>query len=81
MISLFALPFIGKTDVIWAANPNLFSFFPALLYGLTKRKPIARNVDDLWPEVFYELGIVRSKIMRMILLVLQLEGEQIEYGF
>jgi len=28
---------------------------------------LVRNVDDLWPEVFYELGIVRSKLMRRIL--------------
>jgi glycosyltransferase involved in cell wall biosynthesis len=65
--SLFALPFAGKPDVIWAANPNLFCFFSALVYGLVRRKPIVRNVDDLWPEVFYEMGIVRSKLMRMLL--------------
>lgn len=65
--SLFALPLVGKVDVVWAANPNLFSFLPALIYSLAKRKPIVRNVDDLWPEVFYELGIVRSKLMRMLL--------------
>ena len=65
--SLFALPFVGEPDVIWAANPNLFCFFSALVYGLAKRKPIVRNVDDLWPEVFYEMGIVRSKLMRMLL--------------
>jgi len=65
--SLFALPFVGDFDIIWAANPNLFCFFSALVYGLAKRKPIVRNVDDLWPEVFYEMGIVRSKLMRMLL--------------
>jgi len=65
--SLFALPFVGEPDVIWAANPNLFCFFSVLVYGLAKRKPIVRNVDDLWPEVFYEMGIVRSKLMRMLL--------------
>jgi len=65
--SLFALPFVGDFDVVWAANPNLFSFFSALVYGLAKRKPVVRNVDDLWPEVFYEMGIVRSKLMRMLL--------------
>jgi glycosyltransferase involved in cell wall biosynthesis len=36
-----------------------------LIYRLAKRKPIVRNVDDLWPEVFYEMGIVRSKPVRM----------------
>jgi glycosyltransferase involved in cell wall biosynthesis len=65
--ALFALPFVGKVDVIWAANPNLFSVFPAIVYGFIERRAIVRNVDDLWPEVFYELGIVRSKLMRKIL--------------
>ncbi len=64
---LFALPFVGGVDVVWAANPNLFSFFPAVVYGFVKQRPIVRNVDDLWPEVFYELGLVRSRLMRKLL--------------
>jgi glycosyltransferase involved in cell wall biosynthesis len=65
--SLFALPFVNKVDVVWGANPNLFSFFPSYVYGLLKRVPIVRNVDDLWPEVFYELGYVKSKFARKLL--------------
>jgi len=65
--SLFALPWVGKVDVVWAANPNLFSFFPAAIYSWVKRKPVVRNVDDLWPEVFYELGLVKSRLMKMLL--------------
>lgn len=65
--SLFALPFVGKVDVIWGANPNLFSFFPSFIYGIAKHVPIVRNVDDLWPEVFYELGYVKSKLAQKIL--------------
>ena len=65
--SLFPLPFVGDFDVIWAANPNLFCFLSAIVYGLFKRRPIVRNVDDLWPEVFYELGLVRSRLMRRVL--------------
>jgi len=65
--SLFALPFVGRVDVVWAANPNLFGFYSAVVYGFVKRKPIVRNVDDLWPEVFYELGLVRSGLIRKFL--------------
>jgi len=65
--SLFALPFVGKTDVVWGANPNLFSFFPSFVYGVAKRAPVVRNVDDLWPEVFYELGYVKSELARKML--------------
>ncbi|XES76069.1 MAG: glycosyltransferase family 4 protein [Candidatus Bathyarchaeia archaeon] len=62
--SLFAFPFIAKPDVVWGANPNLFSFFPILIYGILFHVPIVRNVDDLWPEVFYELHLVNSNILR-----------------
>jgi glycosyltransferase involved in cell wall biosynthesis len=65
--SLFALPFVGKVDVVWGANPNLFSFFPSLIYGVVKHVPLVRNVDDLWPEVFYELGYVKSKFAQRML--------------
>jgi len=65
--SLFALPWVGKVDVIWAANPNLFSSLPAAIYSWVKRKPVVRNVDDLWPEVFYELGLIKSRLMKMFL--------------
>jgi glycosyltransferase involved in cell wall biosynthesis len=65
--SLFALPFVGKVDVVWGANPNLFSFIPSSILGVVTRAPVARNVDDLWPEVFYELGLVKSKIVRRLL--------------
>ena len=65
--SLFALPSMGKIDIIWAANPNLFSIFPAIIYSIFKNAPIIRNVDDLWPESFYERGFVKSQIIRSIL--------------
>ena len=65
--ALFALPFIGRVDVVWGANPNLFSFLPSSIYGGVKRVPIIRNVDDLWPEVFYELGYVKSKFAKKLL--------------
>jgi colanic acid biosynthesis glycosyl transferase WcaI len=65
--SLLGLVYIRKVDVIFAMNPNLFAFFPALIYKILFRKNIIRNVDDLWPEVFYDLGIVRSRIFKKIL--------------
>jgi len=65
--SLFALPFLGEIDVVFAANPNLFSFFPALIYSFVSLKPIVRNVDDLWPEVFYDMNIVKSNALKKLL--------------
>lgn len=62
-----ALARVRKCDIVFAMNPNLFSFLPALAYKLLFRKEIIRNIDDLWPEVFYELGIVKSRYARKLL--------------
>ena len=56
--SLFALPFVGKVDVIWAANPDVFILIPAIAYGSIKGKPIATNVDDLLIEDLYDLELI-----------------------
>jgi len=65
--SLFPLFLVGDVQVVWAANPNFFAFFPAMLYGLIKRCPVVRNVDDLWPEVPYNLGLIRSRVVRRMI--------------
>ena len=65
--SIFGLFSVKKPDVIFAMNPNIFSFFPANFASKIFRKPIIRNVDDLWPEVFYDLGIVKSPFFKKFL--------------
>ena len=55
--SLFALPFTGKVDIIWTANPNILGVFPSLIYKVANRCKIVQNVDDLWPEALYDLGL------------------------
>ena len=67
LTSLLASRAIGEVDVIFSMNPSFFAFFPALVYSIFMRKNIIRNVDDLWPEVFYDMGIVRSAVFRKIL--------------
>jgi glycosyltransferase involved in cell wall biosynthesis len=57
--SLFALPIVGKIDVVWAANPDVFVLVPAIAYGGIKRKPIVSNVDDLIIEDLYDLNLVK----------------------
>ena len=59
--SLFALPLIDNVDVIWAANPNILSIIPALIYGSIKKAPITLNVDDPWPEDLYLFNLVKKK--------------------
>lgn len=63
------LPMWGSrhTDVIFAMNQNFFAFFPSLIYKILLNKHIIRNVDDLWPEVFYDLNIPGTRILRRVL--------------
>ncbi len=65
--SLLAIRKIGKIDLIFASNPSFFVTFPSLAYKLFLRKEIIRNVDDLWPEVWYDLGYVKSNLSKKIL--------------
>jgi colanic acid biosynthesis glycosyl transferase WcaI len=60
--SLFALPLIGKVSVVWAGNPNIVAVFPSLFYRMVNRCPIVQNVDDLWPEALYDLGVSRDSL-------------------
>jgi colanic acid biosynthesis glycosyl transferase WcaI len=58
--SLFAMPFVGNIDVIWAANPDVFVLVPAITYGAIKKKPVVSNVDDLIIEDLYDLNLVKK---------------------
>lgn len=64
--SLFALPFTGKVSLVWAANPNIIAVFPSLFYRLTNRCPVVQNVDDLWPEALYDLGLNSKSLFARI---------------
>jgi colanic acid biosynthesis glycosyl transferase WcaI len=59
--SLFALPLVGKVDVVWTANPDVVAMVPALVYGLVKRTLVTTNVDDLAIEDLYDLNLVKKK--------------------
>lgn len=63
LIPLFSL----KPDVIFASEPNLFSIIPAYIYSKLRGGKVVRVVDDLWPEIIYERGYVKSRILKKIL--------------
>jgi len=64
--SLLALPLTRKADIIWAANPNITATITGVFYRIFKRCPLVENVDDLWPEALYDLGISpKSTIARI----------------
>jgi glycosyltransferase involved in cell wall biosynthesis len=66
--SLFASPWVGKVDVVWAANPDIVALVPALVYGAVKRRPVTANVDDVVIEDLYDLRLVKrgSLLARLI---------------
>jgi glycosyltransferase involved in cell wall biosynthesis len=51
--SLFALPFVGRVDAVWAS-----SWVPGLVYGRVKRVPVALNEDDLTLEDLVDLKLI-----------------------
>ena len=64
--SLFAIPVVGKPDLVWASNPNIIAVFPAMMFKFVRGCHIAQNVDDLWPEEVYDLGMLKSSILRRL---------------
>ena len=64
--SLFPL-FSQKPDVIFASEPNLFSIIPAFFYSKLRGGKVIRVVDDLWPEVIYERGLLKTKFFQKLL--------------
>ena len=54
--ALFALPFVGKVDAVWAS-----SWVPGYVYSKAKRCPLALNVDDLVLEDLVDLRLIDGK--------------------
>lgn len=65
-LSISALPLLGKIDLIWVTSPNFFGNFTGVIYKVVKRIPLILNVDDFWPDVVEELGIVTSRLLLKI---------------
>ncbi len=51
--SLFAMPFVGAVDAIWAS-----SWVPGWIYSRVKRTPLALNVDDMTLEDLIDLRLL-----------------------
>jgi len=65
--SLLGMYYVRKIDVIFVMNPIHFAMFSAVLYKIFFRKNIIGSVDDLWPEVFYDSGAIRSRSAKKFL--------------
>jgi glycosyltransferase involved in cell wall biosynthesis len=73
--SLFAFPWVGKVDAIWAS-----SWTPGHIYSKLKRVPVVRNVDDLTLEDLVDLKLIDEnslvlKIATIIYRTFYLKGD------
>ena len=57
-----------KPDVIFASSPNFFIMIPAFIVKKLRNAILVRNVDDLWPEVFFDLELIKSNILKSFLM-------------
>jgi glycosyltransferase involved in cell wall biosynthesis len=58
-----APPHMQGTDVIVASSPTLFAVVSALVMSLRLKVPFVFEVRDLWPSIFVDLGVIRSRLL------------------
>ncbi|MCB2171314.1 glycosyltransferase family 4 protein [archaeon] len=58
--SLIGLLVLTDVDVVWAANPDIFSLIPGVLYKLRFNCPLIFNVDDLSIEDVNNLSVLSN---------------------
>lgn len=62
----------GPADVVVVSSPTFFSIFSAWLLARAKRARLVVEVRDLWPAIFVELGVLRSRPLIRVLEALEL---------
>lgn len=62
----------GPADVVVVSSPTFFSIFSAWLLARVKRARLVVEVRDLWPAIFVELGVLKSRPLIRILEALEL---------
>jgi glycosyltransferase involved in cell wall biosynthesis len=69
---LQATPHLRGTDVLVASSPTLFAVVAAWALSLRLRAPFVFEVRDLWPAIFADLGVIRSRTIIRALELLEL---------
>ena len=59
-------------DVLVASSPTLFAVVAAWVLSLRLRVPFVFEVRDLWPAIFADLGVIRSRAVIRALEILEL---------
>jgi colanic acid biosynthesis glycosyl transferase WcaI len=61
--SILAVPYLRNIDIIWAADPNIFSVYSGYVFKLIHKCTLIQNVNDLWPEEGNSLGLFKSRLL------------------
>jgi glycosyltransferase involved in cell wall biosynthesis len=71
LLSSFFVLFLKKVDVVYATSTPLTVGAIALVGKWFRRLPYVFEVRDQWPEPFIERGVIRNKIVIVVLLWLE----------
>jgi glycosyltransferase involved in cell wall biosynthesis len=63
---------LDGADVVVVSSPTLFSAVGAWALSRTLGAPLVIEVRDLWPAIFAELGVIRSRVLLRALEALEL---------
>ena len=72
LMSCLLLPFIGRYQVILTMSPPLTNGLVAFAAGVLRRAPFVYNVQDLFPDLPVELGLIKNH--RLIALLYWVES-------
>lgn len=71
LLSIYAGLTTENADVIYATSTPLTVGIPAIILKWLKHVPFVFEVRDQWPEIPIELGIIKSRMMKKMLLWLE----------
>jgi glycosyltransferase involved in cell wall biosynthesis len=71
LLSIYAGLRTKNVDVIYVTSTPLTVGIPAIILKWLKHVPFVFEVRDQWPEIPIELGIIKNRIMKKILLWLE----------
>ena len=71
LLSIFAGLRIKKIDIIYATSTPLTVGIPAIIIKCFKHIPFVFEVRDQWPEIPIELKIIKSRVVKSVLLWLE----------
>jgi len=61
-VSTLGLARAGRSDVVIATSPSIFTGWAGLVHARAARVPFVLEVRDLWPQLFVEMRMIRNPV-------------------